>query len=652
MKEEAEFKTIKNGILRKLKQIHEKSFASQAVLVHNEIKTANDIEKEIIEEIKQEMTKMTDFEKNLVPCLIEELNTLKSFEYPNDYHDIRREYRWITSEFEEYLQKLEALRDLDNLPPESETIRPLSPEELEEESVSVIGLRFCSENIPKEQKEEIEDNKIIPCKSPNYSEPMNRIFLVDDDLVESFISIFCRSESKMKAILKQVCKQALFQAKVVDFCLFFLHCPGYALEQEGFLYSYISTIKKTEPGYDAYTKIASNLLDFLDNYFEENHDLIYQPRTFLENHGLKSLHAFKNKANYLAETAGLVSWFDLFIGLLGVAKITTNLQLSTKVEETIHKLLSKSIQLNVIEVKENEELPEVTRVITRKSLEKLVRSKNMDDFMRDIILHNPKLAIKSIDQKVETLISPLEELIPKLKKKKTDGESFEYCDLDEITEFEADFVSFEKLLGAYSSMLSVPLLKTIKPLKRKQVLLIDSAQEKEALKEIAYLIKENLLNMKVFEDFMILLFEVANYGTDNNLKNETIIFTIVKTCIHFYALICIAAYQAQNPAYQARKISTEVEFPILSRFSSFESTHDIDRLPEFTMTFSQLKRSREFNFDVLFMDLCRKYQERISDFISDNCCEDDKFENVRELFIICKKLPCAVEFSLKKTLLK
>jgi len=165
---------------------------------------------------------------------------------------------------------------------------------------------------------------------------------------------------------------------------------------------------------------------------------------------------------------------------------------------------------------------------------------------------------------------------------------------------------------------------------------------------------DNLLQEKSFEDFVSLMFEFIHCCYDSDYKEDPSVLIMLKTCIHFYSLLSIDTIYSQNNQIdnQVAKSSNEVKTPLLSRISSFDSIVENEVTPEVSRTFSHMRRSREMDFDALITDLLRKYQENISDMITEDISDEEEFGFIKELFIICKKLPCALDFSTKDTLLR
>jgi len=650
--EKNDFNDIKRKVFRIIKHIHEKAYAEKTILMNNhEVKSSSALEKEIIDEIKQEMTKMTDFEKNMAYIIIEEFNTLKSFEYPKEFSEIKLEYYWIKENWEDYLDKLSLLKNSDDPSVESSNTKILTDEEME--TLNVKGFNFCSGEIPRvsEKKEEEKDEtEMTSSKSPDYSEENNRMFLIEDKIVESYIRVLYRQSSKELILLNQLCKSSFFEAKIIDFCFFLLYCPEHLSDLDDRIF--YKNINKIYSQSALFNKVSVFTFDFLSKIFNQNQDLVYQPRIFLERNALKNLDNLKKINSFYGKTKDLVSWLDLCIGLLGVEKIKSEYTLNRNIEEFICNIFKKYPNLLFIEPRAGEDVTlEKMRLISKNCCEILIKREKFKDFFQDLILHNPESFIKNIEEKATSLIHYLEEQLSIFKTMKTNNEPIEK-DLQSLEDSYSDFHNFEKLLGSCSSLLSVPLFDSIKLPKRKQIIWADSKKEAKLIKEATQVIKENLINMKPLEDLVILIFEIANITHDWEKDiNESLRTFFVSICTHFYSLISIGTYQSQTHHHsQLHKISENIEFPTLSRFSSFDSVNDSDRLPEFTQTFSQLRKSGEYNFDILFTDLCRKNSEIIKTIIKD-AFDSDVLGEIIEYFIICRKLPCALEFSSKKVLL-
>ena len=114
----------------------------------------------------------------------------------------------------------------------------------------------------------------------------------------------------------------------------------------------------------------------------------------------------------------------------------------------------------------------------------------------------------------------------------------------------------------------------------------------------------------------------------------------MKICLHYYGLVSIReAYYKTADIAQA----SEDELPSLSEIVSTNSMGDQSSFPELLDSFSNLRTSREFDFDILFSNMAKNYQEHVSKL----ACEVDDIIT-EEMHIICSKLPWALDFAVKR----
>ena len=57
-------------------------------------------------EVAHEMILLSEFEKNLLLCLIEQFETLKPFDYPENFKEVKKELMKIQNNFSQYFDGL------------------------------------------------------------------------------------------------------------------------------------------------------------------------------------------------------------------------------------------------------------------------------------------------------------------------------------------------------------------------------------------------------------------------------------------------------------------------------------------------------------------------------------------------------------------
>ena len=650
-----QFDVIKNQLLKKLKFSTESILLSSVMLKQSDpLKSSR---KEIInEELNRQLTSLPVFERSLLLCLLSQFEEFKIFDYPPEFETVKRGFTWIEANFDQYIHTLNQHRD-----PEQQPL-DLSDSELVVVTDSLLSndLKFCTN--PPNDSPSISKIPDIIFNMDDYSF-LSDMYFVDEEVAESLINaIFIddlfgpnfdpktTSLSPRKIdLLKELCNSAYFEIKLMDFCLFNLYCWDESkLGFENFLNAD-----------DKYGSLCLTILSFLKIYLPQKPYLLYQPRLYLEQYGLKSLQDVKHERKFLNKTASMASVCDLLIGLFDVKKITKNTQFYEDYKSLIFNITSNTDDFEVIIIQEGEELADKVNVFSLSSCEKLVTIYSFEKLLKDhssIILYHPGYFTDYMREKITLVYSCLKHITQDLKTVIQDRPSTVcLADIKPLCELQLVLDSLEEVLFAFTNTISKWFLNESK--EAFTLSMNSSIQTKCSEKFIKALgtFSKEILHEERTQKFVLYLYEIATYALHENLvglqQTYSLIFCITNICLHHYTLLCVHEELSdyQKDLNQRFKGKGEEQLPLLSHIASKEYHKDVLTTPDLLYVFADLHASQEKNFDILFADLCRKNIDIVVDVASN---ETKSKQLQKELHIVCRRQPWVLDLETKARILE
>ena len=653
------FNSLQNNVLLKLKRLAEKV---SVTLIYSDLHSEDlaKFKRETVnEEVALELKSLSQFEQNLLLCLVDQFEVLRSFHHPEVSKEVKAEYSWITKNFPEYIKLLKTLQS----PPLNQNAN--------EENISIDpatnisfsdDFTFCTEHTPVSvvpSSQTLALSKAIEIFRSKAALFQN-MYLNNDDLIESFLSLFfvqytvklSLNNSSLLQLISEICNYAPFEMRIIDFCIFFLYTPEYFdIQSDARKFPYTKLLNSDVPqqSTNVYQVTALNILDFLRYYLQTREYILYQPRLYLEQFGLKSIQDLKSKTQFLKSTSGMVSVADLAIGLFQVKEIASNTKLMEEWENLIKTVFHSSKKFEVISSEEIDEKMDKMKVISPRTCRYVIDFDKLQIVLMnipDIVIKNIKLIIKVFETKVDTLSNIVEEtnlvLKPKLRDRKDEIESIE---IKKLLSNVSDLVALGRVLGAVSSTMSTWFINRSKQSGQGDA---SNAEENDKIYEkIFQSFDERVISQKHIEDFIINLFELASYiaNTQASIQKpqvKSLTFQIVKICLHYYGLISIR--EAYHKTVNMARVSEDALLS-LSKIISTDSIDDQNNFPELLDSFSTLRTSREFDFGILFSSMAKNYQEHVSKLA---CEVNDSKVIIKEMYIICSKLPWALDFAVKR----
>jgi len=90
-------------------------------------------------------------------------------------------------------------------------------------------------------------------------------------------------------------------------------------------------------------------------------------------------------------------------------------------------------------------------------------------------------------------------------------------------------------------------------------------------------------------------------------------------------------------------------FPVISNIKSVESACEVSDLPELTQTYSSIRRTKTFDFDLLFIKLYKKH----SQYLLQEIYQDSQKQILKKgVNYLCKKAPWILTLSQKQAILR
>jgi len=258
-----------------------------------------------------------------------------------------------------------------------------------------------------------------------------------------------------------------------------------------------------------------------------------------------------------------------------------------------------------------------------------------------ILLYNFKGIASVIEGKVDDLIPTLEKINFDLKSKlKVNSDTpLSISDILPAYNIHPRLLSFQVYLEFISSLIAKWFLSP----ERENVENIEMCCLKSFQKRI--------LEEKIIEDFMLYLFEISSHLSNKKVPKvpqiDKLVAVILRICVSFYNLLFISQ-SVDHTEQQNLANMVILDFPTMEKIASVDFT-DKKKLPELTNSFSYLRDSREFNYDLLLTDICKKFPDLFSNTVLENPTSN---KLTSEALILLKKLPWILDFQYKSKFLQ
>lgn len=606
-------------------------------------------------EITFDMDTLSGFEKSLMLCLIEQFETLRSFAYPDNIGLIKEELTAIQNNFPMYLSLLKKRQGLCS---DKEEIK-VNPDLLKQNICDLAfheNFVFCTSTALPSSSDDTSASKL----SRKNILRLNSLYVIDDQVVENAIDLLYQNyqsyefrRSGSLSLVTQLCESPQFEVKLLDFCIFFLYCPDHLQlikdSKEEFPYKNVLNVSAPLPLNEVYSQVASNIMEFFERYVRRKEYLVYQPRLIFEKYGLKSIQALKTKSGFYENTPCMVSLCDLIIGLLGIEQFNPSTTLFTKLEGLINDIFSLPTKFKLLKIKPGNEDLNQPRVLSNEPCKKLLELGNIENALKvvpEIVVQNMNTVLDIFFAKSTQLTKAFEENNAQLKEKgKNATTEFKQDDITIVLAVEKDLAAISSILAALSNVLSSWMLERQKDEPSENAPKDNEAKAK--FKDYESCLKTfntEVLCQKYFEDLILLLFEFANYipFQDRSYwmnKFDTMAFLVAKACFSIYNLVCIREMRTADSSTSKDLINLMVE-PCSITSSEFPAEPK-DSL-KIQKTFSEIRRERQFDFDMLFSNMVKTNQAALSKMISQDSA---RFNQVT---LICKRMPWVLDLTVKK----
>jgi len=588
LKDREQFNSLIRALRIKLKILTERVLVTQIFNDNDNFKNEDIVTNALLGETKT----LSEYESNLLFCLAEDFEVLKHFKHPR-IQDLKEEFIWIQNNFDLYLFSL-----LDN---QSTPAVPLSTENNKNDVVMFFeGSNFCTDPPSPIHVDSLKQSSLTE-ETKEKLQFIKNLYWIDGNLVESMLSLFYLKYSQSTAnryhLLIELCNSPQFEMKLMDFCFFFLYCPEHLLDPST-LNQKIHNLEFSQSKQFIYQTVAENILEFFKIYLSNKEYLIYQPKVYLNNYGLKSLRELKKAHQYCKTTQKMGSICDLLIGLLDVKEISSSKSLKKALSDIISLSVLSFSQMKFETTTTVDHPVEKPRILTVKSLELL-------------IAHCP-----------ETI---------KLFKQIPDIVTFKFNSVLEVTCNKANLLYIEKgfVLKIRALICQQNETKATSTFKA----LIDNREHLSALADLLEIISlhlveknshenigaimEQLLKGIVqdthFKKLIFCLFELLlafHQEIQTNYGLKSVAAALLKTCIHFYNLHCLIELSCNKENYQG-----------------LEEISELSKLLE---------------------EVCKKYRENIVSIVLENNLKSS-YEKL--LLIVCKKIPGLLDFTVKRQIL-
>ena len=643
--------SIENQMMIQLKFVSEQVLLTLAQSVANN-KIPEYQKKVTTEEVENYDKSLSDFDRNLLLCLLGNFEILNNFEYPPNFKEIKEEYTWMKTNFTDYLKELNHLR------------KPLESNNNEPSSHSHSPFTFSNEAIHF-QSNSSPPQIVLPSgsfKTPSEKDIQlfEQLYFVDDTLVESLMSFFFIEYEKGFAntnpaiiqMLQELCKVPAFEAKILDFCLAFIHCPqilvkGCAVDiQKSPFYDQIFKFK-TQKGFNFQNIVVSNILDFLKCHLKNNEYLLYLPRQVLASQRLATLRTNSSlEKEYLQKTCSSVSVLDLLIASLNVSQ--------SPVKESLQSIIldffSKERAFNIVDVSHKCVTSLVQyKVLTTKSCQKLLQNLNPDTILKNvpsIIFYDIDSVLLQIEKKIQELETVLEvtNAILYRKMKEDVSEVVNALDIENLSQKQTVLKSLEELVSFISSSLASWTLN-----QRKTCQQVENIQ---LYQDVLKTLQNRLFSQKNVNEFMVNLFELATYLLHKNLTQSNKTFplatSVLKICVHFYTILHVNDEFMMIDLEKKYQVVGKKNSNLLSDIKLSLPKEIIKGIPDPIHSFRKIKRSEKFDYQSLLADLCMKHPETLFKVFSE---DSGKKRFQKEISLIQDKVLWVLDLNTKKRLL-
>jgi len=606
--------STQRALLLKLKIITEKVLAAKT---SNSSTDPKDIANTEINQVPQT-------ERPLLLCLIERFSLLKKlYDYPPEFAEIQTEFQWAKAQ------------DPNRFPNTLISSDSQSPNFFDD------WAEFCIDPTSEAQRNQdltVNGDQVI---DKNVTFLIQQVPAFPDDVIESIISIFfinyqgafCSSQSRLE-MMDLLLNSPTFEIKLLDFCFLFLYCGTEIIQNNAGAFGLpcikIYNLSGSLAPSEVYAIATANILNFLKDHIQKREYPLYLPRCFFEQYSLKQLQPLKIKTHFMAKTSGLVSVSDLLIGLLQVNEINTNFDL----QEMIKVIVSADRNFKIIKSPFGQELStNEPRILSLKSCDLLFDLPTSPC----IVMGSFNLQLDKIIDKLENQILTLAPIIQQIIESLKNNLSF---NPDISPDFEPLTNLLTSIIVAQAEWLDKIAKKNYSNLLSSQqssLTEIDQLFLKASEKFFTYFLQQH-----ESLDFLVSLFELTEYLASP--------IDVVKLCRLFYNLIALKS-EFQSTFFANKKTHEGLsDFPALSNVRSTDSVYESSLdLPELTQTHSSIRRTKTFNFDLLFIHLFKKHpQNLLLDIYQDTKTRALK----KEINYLCKKAPWILTFSDKQTILK
>lgn len=589
---------------------------------------------------------MTKFDENLCYCIMNKHSNLKNVPI-EDIKDIKNEYLWIQDNFTKYLSLLEKVRGkiLDKKPVEED----------EENKIDIksflIDTKFKFVTDDKLEIKKKEDEKVDPEADRKLIPNLRNIWAIDETFVESVCRLFYTkyetnilSDFRTSALIGQLLSSPKFEIKLFDFFFFFLYSPEHiSLIQEGatFPYNKLSNVEVSDP-VQTFLTTTNNILAFIKNYFATKRYLLQQPKTLFEEFGLKSLKALKDSTKFQDKLGKMFSVLDMVVGILDIEEIKGSFELNSQVISVMQNIFAEPLDFEILQPHEFSTAKDQSKILSLYAADILVGCEGNLQF----ILNCPRISLSSYKflQRTVKEVEAIDPIVSKecedLRIKKKKDEKFVVGDFRTILRYESHLKNLDASIKIFRAAI-VSLYQGKKTIPKE-----NAEKVRFVLKELDNKFMKNLtvqdILLHIFE--LTELFHIFHTQVENQVYGRFADF-LVNICVGFYSLYCYHVITIKGLEAEASSDG----IPKLSKVASKDEGYFEEAVaaPKFMKSFSQMKKSKDINFDLLFSNLNKKYPKIVDTFVYG----DPEFKSSvnPEALPIVKRIPWIVDFGIKKS---
>lgn len=613
IEDQADFQSLERQILIKLKIMSEEI----SVILFN-LSSQGSREDIITKELTEYQRSLSEFERNTLFCHVSQFEVLKSFKCPQDLQEIKAEFTWLKENFSDYISILDRMKGHKNKSHANKS--PQKAGTSDSEPLNANEYKLCEEYLKLSNKgAKSELTKTISQNIALFRE----LYPINDDLVQSLTSFFYikyekdlgSSNPATLQLMEELCNSVDFEVKLLDFCMFFLHCPDHLELISGnkaayrYPYSTILNIEKAQLTFNqVYNVGAFNILTFLKKHLSKHDYLIYQSRSYLEKYGLQTLNELKSKANYKLKTANMVSICDLLVGLQVIPQLAQNTQLSREANSIIFKVFSKERNFKIVEARDNDELFEETSLLSAKSCNTLLKINKIELILRhipNIMFYSFKEVTHIIENLLEILYQPAKEISLALKSKPKNeaAKDAQVSKIRQLGDLQSVIDIIAEIFSSVSSSLSSKLSKDSNYKEGKEDI------QSEAIK----ILSRTILHKKSIRSLIKQLFGIINClpNLEATLCSTPLTQALAKICLNFYALICIEQDFRRSKLYLTEEVTSSqtLENTPYKHFKTLQH-----RLSS--------QKYRGIAFGVHIVKMCRDYRNLIMTLLGESAKEN------------------------------